>query len=77
MKVLHNSLFALKLVRGACPSYFPWTLLVSLTGVTAPLTGVLGIKLLIDALTAILLSLDPFVLLLTACGAALMFALNL
>jgi len=52
VKVLHNSLFALKLVRGACPSYFPWTLLVSLTGVTAPLTGVLGIKLLIDALTA-------------------------
>ena len=52
MKVLRNSLFALKLVRGACPSYLPWTLLISLTGVTAPLTGVLGIKLLIDALTA-------------------------
>jgi hypothetical protein len=35
VKVLRNSLFALKLVRGACPSYLPWTLLISLTGVTA------------------------------------------
>ncbi|NLO35482.1 MAG: ABC transporter ATP-binding protein [Clostridiaceae bacterium] len=52
MKVLRNSLYALNLVRGACPSYIPWTLLAALTGVTAPLTGVLGIKLLIDALIA-------------------------
>lgn len=51
MKILQNSLFALRLVTRACPSYPVLTLLVSLTGLAAPLTGVLGIKLLIDALT--------------------------
>ena len=51
MKTLRNSLMAMKMVAGACPSYFILTLMVSLTGLAAPLTGVLGIKLLIDALS--------------------------
>lgn len=52
MKAFRNNLFALRLVFSICPSYFVLTLLVALTGVTAPLTGVLGIMFLIDALTA-------------------------
>ena len=51
MRILKNCLFALRLVAKACPSYTVLTLLVSLTGLAAPLTGVLGIKLLIDALS--------------------------
>jgi ATP-binding cassette subfamily B protein len=51
MRILKNCLFALRLVAKACPSYTPLTLLVSLTSLAAPLTGVLGIKLLIDALS--------------------------
>ena len=51
MRILKNCLFALRLVAQACPSYTVLTLLVSLTGLAAPLTGVLGIKLLIDALS--------------------------
>lgn len=51
MRTWQNSLFAVRLVWRACPSYPVWTLLTALTSVTVPLTGVLGIKLLIDALT--------------------------
>jgi ATP-binding cassette subfamily B protein len=51
MRTWQNSLFAVRLVFRVCPSYPVWTLLTAITSVTAPLTGVLGIKLLIDALT--------------------------
>ena len=51
MKILKNCLFALRLVERACPSYTILTLLFSLTNLAAPITGVLGIKLLIDALS--------------------------
>ena len=51
MRTWQNSLFAIRLVFRACPAYPVWTLLVAITSVTVPLTGVLGIKLLIDALT--------------------------
>jgi ATP-binding cassette subfamily B protein len=53
MNKLQNTLLAFRIVRQACPSYPFLTLLLALTGVVAPLTGVLGIKLLIDALMAL------------------------
>lgn len=51
MRTWQNSLFAVRLVFRVCPAYPIWTFLTAITSVTAPLTGVLGIKLLIDALT--------------------------
>ncbi len=51
MSIISNSRFVLKQTNKACPSYLPLTLLLALSGVAAPLVSVLGIKMLIDALT--------------------------